>query len=75
VSQSQLRDILRYSHIVAAVVLGVIVYSPLIDNSGAVWLTRIVIVPFLVLGGVWMLMQSRAWAAGARAAGAPTAER
>jgi hypothetical protein len=66
VSQGQLRDILRYTHLIAGAALGVIVYSPLIDNGGAIWATRLVIVPFLVLGGVWMWMQSRAWASRAR---------
>ena len=65
-SQHQLRVILRLSHAIAGVALGVVVYSPLVDNSAAVWVTRIAIVPFLVLGGAWMWKQSHAWSEGAK---------
>jgi hypothetical protein len=65
-SQSQLRDILRYSHLAAGIVLGVIVYSPLIDEDGGLWVLRLAVVPFLVLGGAWMFIQSLRWSAAAR---------
>jgi hypothetical protein len=72
-SQNQLRELLRYSHLAAGGVLAVVVYSPLVDNSAALWLTRIVLVPFLVLGGLWMWIQSRAWASRAAAGRMPDA--
>jgi hypothetical protein len=72
VPQHQLRDILRYSHIVAGVALGVVVYSPLVDEDWAVWAMRLVLVPFLVIGGAWMLKQSLSWAAGAARAREPS---
>lgn len=61
-SDHQLRDSLRYSHIGAGVILGVIIWTPLIDNSVALWFARLGLLPFLVLGGGWMWLQSRAWA-------------
>lgn len=60
-SDHQLRDALRYSHIGAGLMLGVIVLTPLIDNSAALWFARLGLIPFLVLGGGWMWLQSRAW--------------
>jgi hypothetical protein len=68
------RDVLKYTHLIAGGVLSVVVYSPLIDNGAALWFTRLVTVPFLVLGGVWMFIQSRRWAAEARAVGAAPAQ-
>jgi hypothetical protein len=60
-SDRQLRDILRYSHIAVGAGLSVIVWTPLVDNSAALWVARIGLVPILVLGGLWMWLQSRAW--------------
>ena len=57
----QLRDILRYSHIAVGAALSVIVWTPLVDNSAALWVARIGLVPILVLGGLWMWLQSRVW--------------
>ena len=62
-SDHKLRERLRYSHIGAAVMLGVVVWTPLVDNSAALWFARVGLIPFLVLGGGWMWLQSRAWAA------------
>lgn len=41
--------------------LGVILWTPLLDNSVALWFARLGLLPFLVLGGGWMWLQSRAW--------------
>lgn len=61
-SDQQLRDTLRFSHIGAGGILAVIIWTPLIDNSAALWFARIGLLPFLLLGGGWMWLQSRAWA-------------
>jgi hypothetical protein len=58
----QLRESLRFSHIGAGVMLGVIVWTPLIENTVALWFARLGLLPFLVVGGGWMWLQSRAWA-------------
>jgi hypothetical protein len=61
-SEMQLRGVLRYSHIGAGVILGVIIWTPLIDNSAALWFARLGLLPVLVLAGGWMWLQSRGWA-------------
>lgn len=60
-SDRRLRNVLRYSHIGAGVMLGVIIWTPLLDNSEALWFARLGLLPFLVLVGGWMWLQSRAW--------------
>lgn len=60
-SDTQLRDLLRYTHIAAGAALAVIIWTPLVDNSAALWVARLGLVPLLLLGGVWMWLQSRAW--------------
>lgn len=61
-SETQLRDILRWTHVIAGGIVGAILYSPLVDNDAALWIARIAVVPFLVGGGLWMWKQSHDWA-------------
>jgi hypothetical protein len=56
-SDRALRAVLRYSHLAAAVVVLVLVYTPLHDNSVLLWIVRIGIFPFLLLGGLVMWKQ------------------
>jgi hypothetical protein len=53
-----LRAVLRYTHLTAALVILVLVYTPWHDNSALLWITRIGIFPFLLLGGLAMWKQS-----------------
>lgn len=61
-SDRQLRDILRWTHIAAGAALSVIIWTPLVDESAFLWIARIGLVPFLLVGGLWMWLQSRTWA-------------
>jgi len=61
-SDHKLRERLRFSHIGAGVMLGVIIWTPLIDNTAALWFARVGLLPFLLLGGLLMWRQSRMWA-------------
>jgi hypothetical protein len=63
----KLREILRYTHVIAGAALAVVVYSPLIDNDAAVWVARLLLVPVLVAGGGWMWIQSQVWSGRSRA--------
>lgn len=62
----KVREILRYTHVIVGAALGIVVYSPLIDNNAAVWVARLLLVPVLVLGGTWMWIQSQVWSARSR---------
>jgi hypothetical protein len=58
-SDRSLRGVLRYSHIAAGLVILLLVYTPWHDNGVLLWIVRIAVFPFLVLGGLWMWQQTR----------------
>ncbi len=59
-SDKVLRNVLRNSHLVVGALLGAYVYVPSVnDSSAALWVCRLVVVPFLLLGGLWMWQQTR----------------
>lgn len=62
-------DLLRVAHVVAAAVLGVFVYSPLADDSSAIWITRFAVYPVLLVTGAVL------WIRRVRAIGRARAER
>ncbi|HET8627087.1 MAG TPA: hypothetical protein VFL91_06695 [Thermomicrobiales bacterium] len=58
-SNKHLRDILRIVHLVAAVLIGVLVYSPLAHTFGFVLFLRIIVFPVIAIAGVWMWQMPR----------------
>jgi hypothetical protein len=59
ISEKQLRNILRITHLVAGVVLGNFLYSPLGSNPTFRMLMQIVIFPVFVLTGLWLWQMPR----------------
>ena len=57
----RVRSPLRYAHLAAGVAVAVVLYSPLVDNDAVLWVTRLALVPIMVLTGLWLWAQSRAW--------------
>jgi len=58
-SQRQVRNILRVIHLVAAFLIGMYVYSPLGAEPAFTMAARIVLVPLLLITGLWMWQQAR----------------
>ena len=53
------RKLLRVLHLAAAGCLGTLVYSPWIDTQWFLLLNQFVVVPLLVVTGVWMWLGPR----------------
>jgi hypothetical protein len=53
-SAKQLRDFLRYSHIVLGLILGTYIYSPLFSEPVFLVAMRFFVIPFLTISGLWM---------------------
>ena len=58
-SGKQQRTILRYSHLLAGMLNVFFVYTPLGDVSAFQLLVRIILVPVIIITGVWMWQQAR----------------
>jgi thiosulfate reductase cytochrome b subunit len=48
------RDVLRWVHLVGAVAIGMFVYSPWRNQAEFLISMRVLIIPALILTGVWM---------------------
>ncbi len=58
-SGKQQRTILRYSHLVAGMLNVFFIYTPLGDVSAFQLLVQIILVPVIIITGVWMWQQAR----------------
>ena len=58
-SGKQQRTILRYSHLVAGLLNVFFIYTPLGDVPAFELLVQIILVPVIVITGVWMWQQAR----------------
>jgi hypothetical protein len=58
-SGKQQRTILRYSHLLAGMLNVFFIYTPLGDVLAFQLLVRIILVPLIVITGVWMWQQAR----------------
>lgn len=56
-SQPALRNVLRWGHIVASLLLGTYLYSPLSADPTFAAITLYVAFPFMAVSGVWMWKQ------------------
>jgi hypothetical protein len=59
ISNKQLRLILRYTHLVVGILIGLFVYSPLRDVPAFELLVQIALIPIVVLTGIWIWQQAR----------------
>jgi len=59
ISNKQLRLILRYTHLAAGILIGLFVYSPLVDVPAFELLVQITLIPIVVLSGIWIWQQTR----------------
>ena len=59
ISNKQLRLILRYTHLVAGILIGLFVYSPLGNVPAFELLVQIALIPVTVLTGFWIWQQAR----------------
>ena len=59
ISNKQLRLILRYTHLVVGILIGLFVYSPLRDVPAFELLVQIALIPIVVLTGTWVWQQAR----------------
>jgi hypothetical protein len=58
ISNKQLRLILRYTHLVVGILIGLLVYSPLRDVPAFELLVQIALIPMVVLTGIWVWQQA-----------------
>jgi hypothetical protein len=58
-SNHQLRTVLRWIHLIGGLSFGVFVYSPLRTNEAFTLLLQVVIIPVVLLSGLWMWQQAR----------------
>ncbi len=58
-SGKQQRTILRHSHLVAGMLNVFFIYTPLGDVSAFQLLVQIILVPVIIITGVWMWQQAR----------------
>ncbi len=59
ISNTRLRLILRYSHLVAGMLVVVFVYSPLGDVPAFELLVQIALIPVTIVTGIWIWQQAR----------------
>jgi hypothetical protein len=59
ISNKQLRLILRYTHLVVGILIGLFVYSPLRDVPAFDLLVQIALIPIVVLTEIWIWQQAR----------------
>lgn len=67
-SAKRLRDLLRYTHLVVGIILGVYIYSPLFHEPVFLVVMRFVVIPLLTISGLWMWQMPlvRRWWRGSR---------
>jgi hypothetical protein len=58
-SGKQQRTILRYSHLLAGLLNVLFIYTPLGDVRAFQLLVQIILVPVIIMTGVWMWQQAR----------------
>ncbi|HEX5502567.1 MAG TPA: hypothetical protein VFW96_08075 [Thermomicrobiales bacterium] len=58
-SGKQQRDILRIFHLVGAALIGVALYAPAAHLGVLLLIVRVVVIPLMVLTGLWMWQQAR----------------